>query len=253
MADNLYQLKALYVLGHYQLALDESSRLPRNLPPPETSECTLIKLLSTLALNASAALPTSTLESTFATLIQNAVTGKEDGVDLEEVEGAAEWDHLKVALATYYSLKHNLKDALRILSATTSLASHLLTLQLYLSYDRPDLSKKSLQKIQTNDEDSVEFLLGSALLNLYNNEPDEAVYSLSTLSDQYGRSPKILNLLLSAYYIKGETERCKEIVEEIEEEGGVCENKEAVRARVGGGGEWGEEVERAFERCKNKF
>ncbi|GMI13421.1 hypothetical protein TrVE_jg6761 [Triparma verrucosa] len=258
MADNLYQLRALYVLGHYQLVLDEYARLPRNLSPPESSECQLIKLLTSLALNPSANLPStssSSLESQYASLIQSAVLGNETdaSIDLQQLEQSATYDHLKVALATYFSIKHDMTSSLRILSTCSSLPSHLLTLQLYLSYDRPDLSLKSLKIITQTDEDSVESLLGSSLLSLYNNVPDEAIYSLSTLSDQYGRSPKLLNLLLSSYYIKNDLPRCREIVEEIEEEGGTCQNKDAVKARLGGGGEWGDKVEGAFERCKNKF
>ena len=178
----------------------------------------------------------------------------------EEMGPQAQYDHHKVALASAHSLVGGTRDALRVLSTCTSLDAALLTCQLYLAYDRPDLAANTLSKMKQVDEDSPSTTLASALLALYNNDGREAVYNVKTLSEQYGRSVKLLNMYSAAAAMEGDIGRAKELMAECDEQEGADRerddtrfNKRAVEAKAGGLEAGDEAFESAFARCKVKY
>ena len=178
----------------------------------------------------------------------------------EELEQQAVYDHHRVTLASAHSLLNSTTSALRVLHPCTSLDASLLKCQLYLAYDRPDLAAKALHKMKQVDEDSPSTTLAAALIALYNNDGQEAVYNVKTLSEQYGRSVKLLNLYTAAAAISGDLGRAKELIAECDEqEGAETEredtrfNKRTIDAKEGRFTCGDEAFESAFGRAKVKY
>ncbi|GKY97793.1 hypothetical protein MPSEU_000737500 [Mayamaea pseudoterrestris] len=87
-------------------------------------------------------------------------------------------------------------------TATSSITMEhgLMSLQIYLRIDRLDLARQQLSRLRSSDEDSVLTQLGSVYVNIASGSTGaaDAVHSLSMLSEQYGPSPLLLNLVACA-------------------------------------------------------
>jgi tetratricopeptide (TPR) repeat protein len=105
------------------------------------------------------------------------------------------------------------KEALATLHQSTSGAATstlmeiwLLQLQIYLKIDRLDLGQGILQQMKMRDEDSVLTQLAAVYLHLAagSSAASEALHLLGMLSEQYGASPYLLNLVAAAHMLQGD-------------------------------------------------
>jgi hypothetical protein len=81
-----------------------------------------------------------------------------------------------------------------------------MALQIYLKIDRLDLARQQLATLKRADEDSVLTQLGSVYVNLATGSTGaaDAVHALNSLSEQYGPSPFLLNLMACALMQQGD-------------------------------------------------
>ena len=82
----------------------------------------------------------------------------------------------------------------------------LMALQIYIRIDRLDLARQQLSRLRASDEDSVLTQLGSVYVNLATGSTGaaDAVHTLNSLSEQYGPSPMLLNLVACALMQQGD-------------------------------------------------
>lgn len=106
------------------------------------------------------------------------------------------------------------KEALQCVFAPSTSNAHsnitmehgLVALQIYLRIDRLDLARQQLTRLRASDEDSILTQLASVYVNLATGSTGaaEAVHTLNSLSEQYGPSPMLLNLVACALMQQGD-------------------------------------------------
>jgi coatomer protein complex subunit epsilon len=108
------------------------------------------------------------------------------------------------------------KEALACVHLGTNMEHIAMILQVYLKLDRLDLAKKQLQFLRQADEDAVLTQLGSVYVNLANGSTGaaDALHSLNSLSEQYGPSPLLLNLVACALMQQGDYSGAEQKLEE---------------------------------------
>jgi coatomer protein complex subunit epsilon len=113
------------------------------------------------------------------------------------------------------------KEALQCVHQGVTLEHTSLALQIYLQIDRLDLAKTQLQLLKQADEDSILTQLGSVHIALATGSSmaKDAVHTLSQLSEQYGPSVFLLNLLACAYIQQGQYEQAEGRLLEAQAEG----------------------------------
>lgn len=108
------------------------------------------------------------------------------------------------------------KEALQAIHTGTTMEQLAMMLQIYLKLDRLDLAKQQLKALRTKDEDSILTQLGSVYVSLATGStaaPD-AVHVLTALSEQYGPSPVLLNLMACALLQQGDYVGAQQKLEE---------------------------------------
>lgn len=92
------------------------------------------------------------------------------------------------------------KEALACVHLGTSMEHMALSLQIYLRMDRLDLAKSTLKKMKQVDEEAILTQLCSVYVHVVTgkSEADDAVHIVSSLSEQYGNSIMLLNLMAAA-------------------------------------------------------
>lgn len=92
------------------------------------------------------------------------------------------------------------KDALACVYLGTTTEHLAITVQIYLRMDRLDLAKQTLKKMKQVDEEALLTQLCSVYVNIFTgrSEADDAVHTMSSLSEQYGNSTMLLNLMAVA-------------------------------------------------------
>jgi coatomer protein complex subunit epsilon len=115
------------------------------------------------------------------------------------------------------------KEALQCVHAGAIPEQVSMALQIYLKLNRLDLAQQQLEKLKRGDEDSILAQLGSVYINLAKGStgaPD-AVHSINSLSEQYGPSPYLLNLMACALMQQGDYVAAEQKLDEcIREQGG---------------------------------
>jgi coatomer protein complex subunit epsilon len=98
------------------------------------------------------------------------------------------------------------KEALQLVYNASTMEQGLQALQIYLKLDRIDLARQALEALSAKDEDSILAQLGSVYLNLAlgSSGAADAIHALNSLSEQYGSSPLLLNLMACALLQQGD-------------------------------------------------
>lgn len=98
------------------------------------------------------------------------------------------------------------KEALQLVHNGSTLEQTLQMLQIYLKLDRIDLARQALHSLSSKDEDSILAQLGSVYVNLATGSTGaaDAIQALNSLSEQYGPSPLLLNLMACALLQQGD-------------------------------------------------
>mmetsp|Transcript_21251 Transcript_21251/g.49006 ORF Transcript_21251/g.49006 Transcript_21251/m.49006 type:complete len:203 (-) Transcript_21251:232-840(-) len=108
--------------------------------------------------------------------------------------------------ASQLFLRHGLvKDALQSVYGGTDMERMSMSLQLYLKLDRIDLAEQQLTSLRNADEDAVLCSLGSIHIALAKGRStaSDALHVANALSEQYGPSPLLLNLMACAHMTMG--------------------------------------------------
>jgi coatomer protein complex subunit epsilon len=92
------------------------------------------------------------------------------------------------------------KEALQCVHQGLTMEQISLCVQIYIILDRLDLAQQMLQQLRKNDEDSMLTQLTSVQVALATGSSmaGEAVHTLNQISEQYGPSPLLLNLMACA-------------------------------------------------------
>ncbi|GAX25448.1 hypothetical protein FisN_1Hh404 [Fistulifera solaris] len=98
------------------------------------------------------------------------------------------------------------KEALSLVHLGATMEHIALALQIFLKMDRLDLATQQLQLLRQADEDAILTQLGSVYVNLATGASgaEDAVHSLNMLTEQYGPSSLLLNLMACAYMNQGD-------------------------------------------------
>lgn len=106
------------------------------------------------------------------------------------------------ATAAHVFLKADMKkEALQCVHQGLTMEQVGLCVQIYILLDRLDLAEQALQQLRRTDEDSMLTQLSSVQVALATGSSmaGEAVHTLTQISEQYGPSPMLLNLMACAH------------------------------------------------------
>lgn len=117
------------------------------------------------------------------------------------------------------------KEALACVHNGSTLEQVALCAQIYILLDRLDLAKQSLQRMRKMDEDSMLTQMASVHIALATGSSmsAEAVHTLNQLSEQYGPSPMLLNLMACAYMQGGKYAEAEGKLEQARSEFGASD------------------------------
>lgn len=98
------------------------------------------------------------------------------------------------------------KEALQQVFQGSTMEQIAMILQIYLKLDRLDLAKQQLSALKQKDEDAVLTQLCSVYVSLATGSSGagDAVHVLNSLTEQYGASPFLLNLMAAGLMLQGE-------------------------------------------------
>lgn len=98
------------------------------------------------------------------------------------------------------------KEALQQVFQASNMEQIAMILQIYLKLDRLDLAKQQLGVLKQKDEDAVLTQLCSVYVSLATGSSGagDAVHVLNSLTEQYGASPFLLNLMAAGLMMQGD-------------------------------------------------
>jgi coatomer protein complex subunit epsilon len=237
--DELYTVRAQFWLGHYQLALDECKSLMRRPMSAhlkeEREEFTLRALMAMgnydKVINDSsgdtkgAGIRALGLRAQYEVAKATGDTGTADSLIMVFKELLQDSNNVSTSLqltACHVFLSHGdmTREALQCVFLGLTM-EHLATcVQIYLKMDRLDLAQEQLQLLKQGDEDAVLTQLCAAYIALSSgsSKAPDAVHILSTLSEQYGPSPVLLNCVALANMSAGKYDIAVASIKEVLEE-----------------------------------
>ena len=117
------------------------------------------------------------------------------------------------------------KEALQCVHMGLTLEHLSLSLQIYIQLDRLDLAKNQLSLLRQADEDSVLTQLGSVYIALATgtSAAKDAIHTLNQLSEQYGPSIYLLNLMACALMQQGMYADAESRLEQARQEFGASD------------------------------
>lgn len=237
--DELYTLRAQFWLGHYKLCLEEGrSTARRPMTPQLKAEREEILLRAYLALgdydrvlkdtsDSSPSIQALQLFASYELAKRSNDTDKTESIitELKNLLASSTVDHMSSSLQLYAAhlfLRHDLtRDALQCVHLGTTMEHLAVSLQIYLQMDRLDLAKAQLDLLTQADEDAILTQLGSVYykLALGKTGADDALHSLSMLSEQYGPSVMLLNITAVAHLTQSNFTEAEQCLTEAKSEG----------------------------------
>ena len=112
---------------------------------------------------------------------------------------------LQLAAAHIYLQAGMKKEALSCVHEGSTIEHLSVCIQIYIMIDRLDLAIQTFQKMKRLDDDSILTQLGSVYISLATGSSTamDAIHTLTQLSEQYGPSTFLLNLMACAYLQAG--------------------------------------------------
>jgi len=209
--DDLYTLRAQFWLGHYQMALDEAKSIMRRPMSPDlkaereeiVARCYIAtkdydKVIS--GDTSAAGMQALALQAQFATLAATGGSTQTVVQQLQSMLGDGVSPRVQVTAAHVFLQADMKKEALQCVHQGLTMEQISLCVQIYILLDRLDLAEKTLQQLRKTDEDSMLTQLASVQIALATGSSmaGEAVHTLNQISEQYGPSPMLLNLMACA-------------------------------------------------------
>jgi coatomer protein complex subunit epsilon len=117
------------------------------------------------------------------------------------------------------------KEALQCVHQGATLEHISTLLQIYLQLDRLDLAQQQLQLLKRTDEDSILTQLGGVYVALATGSSvaQDAVHTLSQMSEQYGPSVFLLNLTACAFLQQGNYAAAEQKLMQAQQEFGATD------------------------------
>jgi coatomer protein complex subunit epsilon len=218
--DELYTLRAQYYLGHYALCLEEAKAISRRpLSNDLKIEREEFQLRAMLALKQYDKVIDAASDLSAGTQAIG-IRAKYDSPSTPESSKANLLSELQVlasdpsttataqliAAQTFLSQGEMTKEALQCVHAGATMEHLALSVQIYLRMDRLDLAKQTLTKMKKADEEAVLTQLCNCHVTIYSGSSQalDAVHILGSMSEQYGATVMLLNLVAVAYMAAGQ-------------------------------------------------
>lgn len=140
------------------------------------------------------------LQAQFVTLAATGGSTQSVIQELQSMLGDGVSPRVQVTAAHVFLQADMKKEALQCVHQGLTLEQISLCVQIYIILDRLDLAQKTLQQLRKTDEDSMFTQLASVQVALATGSSmaGEAVHTLTQISEQYGPSPMLLNLMACA-------------------------------------------------------
>lgn len=209
--DELYTLRAQFWLGHYQMALDEArSIMRRPMSPDLKAEREEIVARCNIAMKdydkvisgdtSAPGLKALALQAQFLALAATGASTQSVVLELQSMLGDGVSPRVQVIAAQVFLEAGMKKEALQCVHQGLTMEQVAICVQIYLLLDRLDLAEKAVDQLRRSDEDSMLTQLASVQVALATGSSmaAEAVHTLTQISEQYGPSPMLLNLMACA-------------------------------------------------------
>lgn len=229
--DELYTLRAQFWMGHYQMALDEArSIMRRPMSSDLKAEREEIIARCHIAMKdydkvisgdtSSAGLKALALQAQFVTLKESGGSTQAVIQQLQSMLGDGVSPRVQVIAAQTFLHADMKKEALQCVHQGLTLEQISLCVQIYILLDRLDLAEQTLQQLRRTDEDSMLTQLSSVQVALATGSSmaGEAVHTLNQISEQYGPSPMLLNLMACAQMQAGNYAEAEQKLAQAREE-----------------------------------
>ncbi|KAL3906765.1 MAG: hypothetical protein SGARI_003852, partial [Bacillariaceae sp.] len=162
--DELYTLRAQFWLGHYQMASDEAKSIARRPMSPDlkaereefVARCAIaMKDYSKVIAGDTPALQALAVQAQYESLGGDETQTQPLIIQLQSMLGDGVSPSVQLIAANVFLQAGMKKEALQCVHNGSTLEQIGLCAQLYLSLDRLDLAKQSLNQLRKMDEDSM--------------------------------------------------------------------------------------------------
>lgn len=145
------------------------------------------------------------LQAQFVTLAATGASTQGVIHELQSMLGDGVSPRVQVTAAHVFLQADMKKEALQCVHQGLNMEQVALCVQIYILLDRLDLAEKTLDQMRRTDEDSMLTQLASVQVALATGSSmaAEAVHTLTQISEQYGPSPMLLNLMACAHLQAG--------------------------------------------------
>lgn len=214
--DELYTLRAQFWLGHYQMALDEAKSIMRRPMSPDlkaereeiVARCYIAMKDYDRVISGDTSAPglkALALQAQFVTLKASGGSTQSVIQQLQSMLGDGVSPRVQIIAANVFLQADMKKEALQCVHQGLTLEQVGLCVQIYILLDRLDLAEQTLQRMRKTDEDSMLTQLSSVQIALATGSSmaQDAVHTLNQISEQYGPSPMLLNLMACAHMQAG--------------------------------------------------
>ncbi|KAL3936053.1 MAG: hypothetical protein SGBAC_008550 [Bacillariaceae sp.] len=207
--DELYTLRAQYWLGHYALALDEAKSIMRRpMSPALKAEREEFSLRCYLALGQydkviSASPDTQGIKALqLAAQYESSASEAKPAIvqQLQTMLGDGVSASVQLTAAHVFLMEGMKKEALQCVHQGATMEQVGCLIQIYLQLDRIDLAQQQLSALKRADEEAVLTQLAGVQIALATGSSmaTEAIHTLNQMSEQYGPSIFLLNLMACA-------------------------------------------------------
>ena len=150
---------------------------------------------------AAAGLKALALQAQFETLAATGASTQGVIQELQSMLGDGVSPRVQLVAANVFLQADMKKEALQCVHQGLTMEQVGLCVQIFILLDRLDLAEKSLDQLRRTDEDSMLTQLASVqvALSTGSSMASEAVHTLTQVSEQYGPSPMLLNLMAWAH------------------------------------------------------
>ena len=141
------------------------------------------------------------LQAQFATLAASGGSTQAVVQQLQSMLGDGVSPRVQLTAANVFLQADMKKEALQCVHQGLTMEQTALCVQIYILLDRLDLARQTLQKLRKIDEDSMLTQLASVQVSLATGASmaGDAAHTLTQVSEQYGYSPMLLNLMACAH------------------------------------------------------
>jgi len=226
--DDLYTLRAQYWMGHYHLCLDEAKTVARRpmsaalkLEREEFVQRAHLGLgeYSKVVGGDTAALQALAIRAQY----EQTTDEVSQGALVEQMKSLVASDgstSTQLYAAQLFAMHGLTKDALQQVHLGVTMEHMSLKLQLFLKLDRLDLAQDQLYLLKQADEDAVLTALGSVHVALATGQSlsDSAIHTLSMLTEQYGPSVLLMNLMAASYMVSNKWDLAEAVLLECRKE-----------------------------------